>query len=131
MGFTRGWGQPERGRVIGQDPAVNATYMGDYDQNVAQGLLSICLFSWSDNRAGNAFHANQPDTRFGAASTATTITDASVKHDTLAFDRRPGPEHRVHGQRERRQGNAEDAFLNVPSVPAWRSSETLRTAVRL
>jgi len=48
--------------VFGQDPAVNSTYMGDYDQAVADN--TFFYYTWGDNRLGNAFHQNQPDVRF-------------------------------------------------------------------
>lgn len=45
--------------AIAQDPAINPTYMGDYDQIVAN---SGRFFStWADNRDGNGFHTSQPD----------------------------------------------------------------------
>ncbi|HSE43312.1 MAG TPA: hypothetical protein VLH08_21310, partial [Acidobacteriota bacterium] len=66
--------------VIGQDPVINTVYMGDYDQVVADN--SFFYLTWGDNRLGNAFHTNQPDTRFakipvtgpGAILTASTVT---------------------------------------------------------
>jgi len=48
--------------VIGQDPAINATYMGDYDQAVATN--SLFYYTWGDNRLASAVHAKQPDVRF-------------------------------------------------------------------
>lgn len=53
--------------VFGQDPAINSTYMGDYDQSVADN--SFFYYTWGDNRNSNAFHANQPDVRFARIST--------------------------------------------------------------
>ncbi len=53
---------PEFPSVIGQDPAINATYMGDYDQIVGAGAFFHS--SWADNVTGNAFHAHQPDVRY-------------------------------------------------------------------
>jgi hypothetical protein len=51
--------------VIGQDPAVNAIYMGDYDQAVADD--NFFYVTWGDNRLANpnfAAHTHQPDVRF-------------------------------------------------------------------
>ena len=47
--------------VIGQDPVINTTYMGDYDQiaGVGRGFITV----WGDNRDSNTFHAHQPDVR--------------------------------------------------------------------
>jgi hypothetical protein len=47
--------------VVGQDPDVNATYMGDYDVSVADN--DWFYVTWGDNRLSNSFHANQPDVR--------------------------------------------------------------------
>ncbi len=57
--------------VIGQDPVLNATYMGDYDQIAADA--NNFYSSWADNSLGNAFHDNQPDVRFGRVSRTGTI----------------------------------------------------------
>jgi hypothetical protein len=51
--------------VRGQDRAVNSTYMGDYDQAVADD--NFFYFTWGDNRLPNpnfAAHTHQPDVRF-------------------------------------------------------------------
>jgi hypothetical protein len=51
--------------VIGQDPAVNSVYMGDYDQVVADN--NFFYVTWGDNRLANpnfAAHIHQPDVRF-------------------------------------------------------------------
>lgn len=47
---------PQFPAVFGQDPVVNAVYMGDYDQVVADN--SFFYATWGDNRLGN------PDVRF-------------------------------------------------------------------
>ncbi|MGI8694931.1 MAG: sialidase family protein [Geodermatophilaceae bacterium] len=49
--------------VIGQDPVINTVYMGDYDQIAADA--NNFYSTWADNSLSNAFHANQPDVRFG------------------------------------------------------------------
>lgn len=48
--------------VVGVDPVINSTYMGDYDQAVADN--SFFYLSYGDNRTGN------PDVRFSKISTA-------------------------------------------------------------
>ena len=53
--------------AFGQDPIVGATYMGDYDQAVADN--SFFYYTWGDNRLGNSFHARQPDVRFARIPT--------------------------------------------------------------
>ncbi len=48
--------------VVGQDSSVNQYYMG-YSEQVASDNGSFYA-PWSDNRLGDAYHANQPDVRF-------------------------------------------------------------------
>lgn len=48
--------------VIGQDPAINSVYMGDYDTAVADN--SDYYRTWGDNRLARLSHAHQPDVRF-------------------------------------------------------------------
>jgi uncharacterized repeat protein (TIGR01451 family) len=50
--------------VIGQDPVINSTYMGDYDQATADN--TNFYRTWADNRLSNGSHVNQPDVRFAA-----------------------------------------------------------------
>jgi hypothetical protein len=52
--------------VFGQDPVINSTYMGDYDQAAADN--SFFYTSWGDNRLSDAAHANNPDVRFAKVS---------------------------------------------------------------
>ena len=62
--------------AIGMDPVVNPTYMGDYDQAVADS--TGFYVTWGDNRLPHApFHANQPDVRFAkVALVSPSITKA-------------------------------------------------------
>lgn len=48
--------------VIGQDSVIVSTYMGDYDQAVADN--SNYYRTWGDNRLSRLTHSNQPDVRF-------------------------------------------------------------------
>ncbi len=48
--------------AFGQDPVVNPTYMGDYDQATADN--DYFYTTWGDNRSGDPWFANQPDVRF-------------------------------------------------------------------
>ncbi|MBI3414041.1 MAG: proprotein convertase P-domain-containing protein, partial [Verrucomicrobia bacterium] len=48
--------------VIGQDPVINPSYMGDYDQ--AQADNSFFYTTWGDNRNPSTAHAHQPDVFF-------------------------------------------------------------------
>ncbi|MCI0598327.1 MAG: proprotein convertase P-domain-containing protein [Beijerinckiaceae bacterium] len=62
--------------VIGQDPVINPTYMGDYD--VIAGGAGTFANAWSDNRLGNGFHARQPDVRFARIAATPPSADLSV-----------------------------------------------------
>src|SRR5262249_17487028 len=62
--------------AFGQDPFINSffpTYMGDYDQAVADN--SSFYITWGDNRLGDTFFAYQPDVRF-AKIPVTGLTSA-------------------------------------------------------
>ena len=56
--------------VVGQDPLINTTYMGDYDVAVADN--GAFYTTWSDNRLSDSAHANQPDVRFAKIPLAGT-----------------------------------------------------------
>ena len=56
--------------VVGQDPLINSTYMGDYDVAVADN--GSFYITWGDNRLADAAHANNPDVRFSKISLAGT-----------------------------------------------------------
>jgi subtilisin-like proprotein convertase family protein len=67
---------PDSPVAIGQDPAVNATYMGDYDQiAVSNGNFHS---SWSDNRNSNGFHRHQPDVFYAKVAQTPATTDPGV-----------------------------------------------------
>jgi hypothetical protein len=48
--------------VLGQDPVMIATYMGDYDQSF--GDFDFFYQTWGDNLGASSAHARQPDVRF-------------------------------------------------------------------
>ncbi len=67
---------PDTPVVVGQDPVINATYMGDYDQiATTPGFFHS---SWSDNRDGNTFHANQPDVRYARINSVPVNSNPGV-----------------------------------------------------
>lgn len=72
--------------VVGQDPAINTTYMGDYDQAVADS--NFFYYTWGDNRQPSAVHQNQPDVRFAKiavqAGVSATVSAASFFGSPLA-----------------------------------------------
>jgi subtilisin-like proprotein convertase family protein len=69
---------PDTPVVIGQDPVINPTYMGDYD--VIAPTRNSFYSTWADNRAGNSFHTYQPDVRIARVSrnAPNTATDVGV-----------------------------------------------------
>lgn len=56
--------------VVNQDPAINPSYMGDYDQVAADNTAFYT--TWGDNRLSDAAHANQPDVRFAKVAILAT-----------------------------------------------------------
>ena len=67
---------PDTPLAVGQDPIVNPTYMGDYDQiATSPGYFHS---SWSDNRNGNAFHRHQPDVFYARVAQTPATTDPAV-----------------------------------------------------
>jgi hypothetical protein len=61
--------------AFGQDPNIAPTYMGDYDQAVADN--SFFYTTWGDNRLANPnypSHANQPDVRLAKIPVTTLVT---------------------------------------------------------
>lgn len=87
--------------VIGQDPDVGPTYMGDYDQAVADNKYFYT--TWGDNRLANpnyAPHVNQPDVRFakvpvtwnGGAATLSTSSLQPALTETPAGRSNAGTE---------------------------------------
>ena len=72
---------PDNPVVIGQDPVINATYMGDYDQIDSSSTAFHTI--WSDNRDGNTFHANQPDVQYAQIAATSPVTNADVSVDVV------------------------------------------------
>jgi subtilisin-like proprotein convertase family protein len=97
--------------AIGQDPVVNTTYMGDYDQ--IAGGPRVFLTTWSDNRLGNAFHSHQPDVRFAQFAANPAAADLSVSVTRSANPIGLG-EHTVFTVTATAlSGDATDVFLNM------------------
>ena len=67
---------PNTPTVIGQDPIINSTYMGDYDQIV--GSPGAFFSTWADNRNGDAFFAHQPDVRFARIASPPATADLAL-----------------------------------------------------
>jgi hypothetical protein len=62
--------------AFGQDPVINPTYMGDYDQATADN--NYFYATWGDNRLSDAFFANQPDVRFAKIPVNGSESDAAL-----------------------------------------------------
>jgi hypothetical protein len=62
--------------VVGQDPVINATYMGDYDH--ATQTTANFVFTYSDNRDSNTVHSAQPDVRAGSVPKTPASADLAV-----------------------------------------------------
>jgi uncharacterized repeat protein (TIGR01451 family) len=60
--------------VVGQDPIVSRTFMGSYDQVVADSRFFYT--TWGDNRDPHLTHDHQPDVRF--AKIPVDMTDRSA-----------------------------------------------------
>lgn len=68
--------------ALRQDPKVSQTFMGGYDRIDAGG--GRMYSTWSDNRAGNAFHHTQPDVFFGSIELPPDSSDLAL---TMSSDR--------------------------------------------
>ena len=62
--------------VIGQDPVVNPTYMGDYDM-IAPGPTTF-VATWGDNGIPSLAHRRQPDVRAAILPAAPAAADLSL-----------------------------------------------------
>ena len=109
---------PDTPIAIGQDPVVNTTYMGDYDQ-IAGGPNTFSG-TWSDNRLPNSFHNHQPDVRFARVN--------KPANANLALTATPSPATIDLGQNSvikinaaATGGNAADVFLSFPFVPGLKT----------
>lgn len=103
---------PNNPPVIGQDPVINPTYMGDYDQNFAPTNDAI-LSSWSDNRDGDSFHGNQPDVRFASVDVPQPRSDVSVSLTAQPATITAGHTARIFATVQSNGGVANDVFLNM------------------
>jgi uncharacterized protein (TIGR03437 family) len=134
--------------VIGQDPVINLTYMGDYDQIAANS--SGFHVTWGDNRLSNAFHTNQPDVRYagiagacgcgphtvhGHISTVPPSHSGNVSHEhhgqhghTVAPNCPPHAPGHSPGFFEAPYEVLSSLTAEQPSAPAFRSS--LKVAMR-
>ncbi|MFL5260704.1 MAG: hypothetical protein ACJ8AS_13195 [Hyphomicrobiales bacterium] len=101
--------------VIGQDPVINSTYMGDYDQ-IAGGTAYLSG-TWSDNRLGNGFHARQPDVRFAKIKARAPIADLAVRLRASATNINVGDNTTITVTLSSTGGVANDVFFNAsPTV---------------
>lgn len=102
---------PDTPIVLGQDPVINSTYMGDYDQIVATpGFFHA---SWADNRNGNTFHAHQPDVRYARINATPVNTDPAVAITAPASASVGGNTHLTVTLTNSGANRAEDVFALV------------------
>jgi Domain of unknown function DUF11 len=97
--------------VIGQDPAINATYMGDYDQ--IAGGTNYVSGTWADNRLGNAFHTRQPDVRFARIKARQPAANLAVSLTASDTSINVGDNTTVTVTLSATGGPANDVFFNV------------------
>ena len=62
--------------VVGQDPVINPSYMGDYDMIAAGSAGFVAL--WGDNSGASAAHAHQPDVRAAVLDTNPSASDLTL-----------------------------------------------------
>jgi subtilisin-like proprotein convertase family protein len=105
--------------AIGQDPAVNAVYMGDYDQIF--GGSGVFSTTWSDNRLSNSFHRFQPDVRYARipvpAPTGDLVATSTATPSSIGL----GTDTAVEVTVSATGTSARDVFLNVMSVPGLKA----------
>lgn len=109
--FTMG---PDTPIVVGQDPVINSTYMGDYDQIAATDRHFHS--AWADNRDGNTFHQFQPDVRYARVNAAETTADLSVNVSPSATVP-VGSTTKLTIDVTSSVGVSRDVYLNMKPVP--------------
>ncbi|MCB1378024.1 MAG: proprotein convertase P-domain-containing protein [Alphaproteobacteria bacterium] len=101
--------------VIGQDPVINATYMGDYDQ-IAPGDAQVYT-TWADHRNGNSFHAHQPDVRSAVIQVNPVLVNLSLLTSATPSTISPGGTTTVKAKVSSASGDSKDVFVNLRSAP--------------
>jgi hypothetical protein len=97
--------------VIGQDPVINTTYMGDYDQ-IAGGTKYLSA-TWADNRLGDAFHVRQPDVRFAQVKPRAVSANLKVKLTASDTTINVGDKTTITATLSSTGGVANDVFINA------------------
>ena len=100
--------------AIGQDPVLNATYMGDYDTMDATNAFFHT--TWADNRDPGPGHAHQPDVRYGQIATAVASSDLAVTVTPAPANISLGQNTTLAVHVAASGGVAADAFLNLSPV---------------
>lgn len=106
---------PDTPIAIGQDPAINTVYMGDYDQISSAGVSFAA--TWSDNRDGNAFHQFQPDVRFARLLTNPPATNLRISITRAPIPISLGEQTTIRVTALATVGTANDVFVSVPQPP--------------
>jgi subtilisin-like proprotein convertase family protein len=105
---------PDTPVAIGQDPVINTSYMGDYDQIAA--ISGAFLMSWADNRSGDAFHIFQPDVRFARVAVPETTADVGVTVSPSPASINLGENTTITLNVTATGDTASDVFLNVNPI---------------
>ncbi len=115
-GFTF---SPQFPPVIGQDPVINATYMGDYDQAVANNTSFFA--TWGDNRDSAGSHANQPDVRWAEVPVTTGFVGEVAVTTPAGGERWPA------GKARRIRWTFQEPIGNDVTVELLRNGSPVRT----
>jgi len=107
---------PDTPIAIGQDPVINSTYMGDYDEAASVSAPGAFMMSWADNRNGNTFHAFQPDVRSARIALPPTTADAGVTVSPSPASISVGQNTTITVNVTASGATASDVFLNVNKI---------------
>lgn len=108
---------PNTPPVLGQDPVINATYMGDYD--VIAGGAGQFSSTWADNRLPPATATGfnyQPDVRFARISIPSPSTDLAVSASASSATINLGDTITFTVTASATGGEARDVFVNAALV---------------
>jgi subtilisin-like proprotein convertase family protein len=115
--------------VIGQDPVINTTYMGDYDQTVADA--TSFHNTWSDNRDGNSFHQFQPDVRYARITAVPASTDIVTNISPASANVNVGTTTQLTVSVTATGGPARDTFVNLSPVAGLTYTAVIGAQCRL
>jgi subtilisin-like proprotein convertase family protein len=103
---------PDTPIAIAQDPVINPTYMGDYDDTDSTNTLHHTV--WSDNRDGNSFHEHQPDVFYARVMASANNADVSVTVTPTPASIDQGDSTTLTVEASAAGGTARDVYINLP-----------------